>query len=74
MFKKLDKLVVKAFIGPFIAVFFITILVLLLQFFWLWIDDFVGKGLSTEIIFKFIWYQSAALVPLALPIAVFFLH
>ena len=70
MFKKLDKLIIKAFVGPFLAVFFITILVLLLQFFWLWIDEFVGKGLSTRIIFKFIWYQSAALVPLALPIAV----
>ena len=70
MFKKLDKLIIKAFVGPFLAVFFITILVLLLQFFWLWIDEFVGKGLYTRIIFKFIWYQSAALVPLALPIAV----
>jgi lipopolysaccharide export system permease protein len=70
MFKKLDKLVVKAFIGPFIAVFFITLLVLLLQFFWLWIDDFVGKGLSLRIIGKFVWYHSAVLVPLALPIAV----
>jgi lipopolysaccharide export system permease protein len=70
MFKKLDKLVIKAFIGPFIAVFFVTLLVLVLQFFWLWIDDFVGKGLSTRVIFEFIWYQSAALVPLALPLAV----
>src|SRR5678816_3165599 len=70
MFKKLDKLVIKAFIGPFIAVFFVTLLVLVLQFFWLWIDDFVGKGLSTKVIFEFIWYQSAALVPLALPLAV----
>jgi lipopolysaccharide export system permease protein len=70
MFKKLDKLVIKAFIGPFIAVFFITLLVLLLQFFWLWIDDFVGKGLSMRIIGKFVWYHSAVLVPLALPIAV----
>ena len=70
MFKKLDKLVIKAFIGPFIAVFFVTLLVLLLQFFWLWIDDFVGKGLSMRIIFEFVWYQSAALVPLALPLAV----
>ena len=70
MFKKLDKLVIKAFIGPFIAVFFVTLLVLILQFFWLWIDDFVGKGLSTKVIFEFIWYQSAALVPLALPLAV----
>lgn len=70
MFKKLDKLVIKAFIGPFIVTFFITLLVLVLQFFWLYIDDFVGKGLSTSIILKFIWYQSAVLVPLALPLAV----
>lgn len=70
MFKKLDRLVVKAFIGPFIATFFITLFVLVMQFFWLYIDDFVGKGLSTGIILKFIWYQSAVLVPLALPLAV----
>ncbi|MBI5856294.1 MAG: LptF/LptG family permease [Sphingobacteriales bacterium] len=70
MFKKLDRLVVKAFIGPFVATFFITLLVLVMQFFWLYIDDFVGKGLSTGIILKFIWYQSAVLVPLALPLAV----
>ncbi len=70
MLKKLDKLVIKAFIGPFAATFFITLMVLVMQFFWLWIDDFVGKGLSAGIILEFIWYQSAALVPLALPLAV----
>lgn len=69
MFKKLDKLLLKAFIGPFIATFFITLLVLLLQFFWLYIDDFVGKGLDVSIILKFVWYQTASLVPLALPLA-----
>ncbi len=52
------------------ATFFITLMVLVMQFFWLWIDDFVGKGLSTGIILEFIWYQSAVLVPLALPLAV----
>lgn len=70
MFKKLDKLVVKAFIGPFIGTFFITLLVLIMQFFWLYIDDFVGKGLSVNIILEFIAYQSAALVPLALPLSI----
>lgn len=70
MFKKLDKLIVKAFIGPFIATFFITLLVLLMQFFWLYIDDFVGKGLDVGIIFKFIWYQTAVLVTLAMPLAI----
>lgn len=70
MIKKLDLLVVKAFVGPFIATFFITLLVLVMQFFWLYIDDFVGKGLSVGLILEFIGYQSTSLVPLALPLAV----
>src|SRR5215831_19394173 len=70
LIKKLDILIVKAFVGPFVATFFITLLVLVMQFFWLWIDDFVGKGLSTGIILEFTWYQTASLVPLALPLAV----
>jgi lipopolysaccharide export system permease protein len=70
VFKKLDKLIIKAFIGPFVATFFITLLVLVMQFFWLYIDDFVGKGLSVGVVLEFIWYQSAVLVPLALPLAV----
>ncbi|MFM2139588.1 MAG: hypothetical protein RJA57_1895 [Bacteroidota bacterium] len=70
MFKTLDRLIIRAFIGPFVATFFITLLVLILQFFWLYIDDFVGKGLDTRIVLEFILYQSAVLVPLALPLAV----
>lgn len=70
MYKKLDKLIVRGFIGPFIACFFITLFVLVLQFFWLWIDDIVGKGLDFLTIGRFILYVSATLVPLALPLAV----
>ena len=70
MVKKLDKLVIRAFIGPFIATFFITLLVLVMQFFWLYIDDFVGKGLEPRLVLEFIWYQMAALVPLALPLSI----
>lgn len=70
MFKKLDKLIIKGFIGPFVATFFITLLVLIMQFFWLYIDDFVSKGLGPNLILEFIWYLSATLVPLALPLAI----
>lgn len=70
MIKKLDILVLKSFIGPFIATFFITLFVLILQFFWLWIDDFVGKGIDTFTMLRLIVYLSATLVPLALPLAV----
>jgi lipopolysaccharide export system permease protein len=68
--KKLDKLIILAFIGPFIATFFITLFVLVLQFFWLYIDDIVGKGLDLFTIGRFILYVCATLVPLALPLAV----
>ena len=70
MIKKLDILIVRSFVGPFIATFFITLFVLLVQFFWLWIDDLVGKGLDVLTIGKFIGFVSATLVPLALPLAV----
>ncbi|KYP14427.1 LptF/LptG family permease [Flavihumibacter sp. CACIAM 22H1] len=70
MIKKLDKLILKAFVGPFIATFFITLFVLVLQFFWLYIDDFVGKGLDLVTIGEAILYVAATVVPLALPLAV----
>ncbi len=70
MFKKLDLLIIKAFIGPFIATFFITLFVLVLQFFWLYIDDVVGKGIDALTVGRLVLYLSATLVPLALPLAV----
>ena len=70
LLKKLDLLVIKAFIGPFVAIFFVTAFVLDLQFFWLYIDDVVGKGIDALTVWKLIMYLSASVVPLALPLAV----
>jgi len=68
--KKLDTLILKAFVGPFIATFFITLFVLTLQFFWLYIDDLVGKGLDLITIAKLTSYVAAYNIPLALPLAI----
>jgi lipopolysaccharide export system permease protein len=68
--KKLDKLIIKAFVGPFVATFFVTLFVLVMQFLWKYIDDLVGKGLETGVIIELITYTSANLVSLALPLAV----
>lgn len=70
LFKKLDILIIKAFIGPFVATFFITLFVLVLQFMWLYIDDVVGKGLDTFTVLRLLLYVAATVVPLALPLAV----
>lgn len=41
-----------------------------MQFFWLYIDDLMGKGLSIWIILELLFYVSASLIPLALPLAI----
>src|SRR4051794_34483422 len=50
--------------------FFIGIFILLMQFVWKYVDDFVGKGLEWYIITELLVYASASFVPLALPLAV----
>jgi lipopolysaccharide export system permease protein len=44
--------------------------VLLMQFLWKYIDDLVGKGLDWFTIGQLVFYTSATLVPLALPLAI----
>ena len=70
MIKKLDKLIIKSFLGPFIITFFIAFFVLMMQILWKYIDDLVGKGLDFITIGKFLWYASATLLTLAMPIAI----
>ena len=67
--KRLHLFLIKSFLGPFVATFFIAIFLLLMQFLWKYIDDLVGKGLEFIQIAELIFYASARFVPLALPIA-----
>ena len=41
-----------------------------MQFFWVYIDDLMGKGLSVWVILELLFYVSASLIPLALPLAI----
>ena len=70
MIKKLDKLILRSFLGPFIITFFIAFFVLMMQILWKYLDDLVGKGLDFITVVKFIWYASATLSSLAMPIAI----
>ena len=67
--KRLHLFLIKSFLGPFIATFFIAIFLLLMQFLWKYIDDLVGKGLEFTQIAELLFYASARFVPIALPIA-----
>ena len=68
--KTIDKYLIKQFIGPFIATFFIAIFVLMMQFIWVYVDDMVGKGAGFSLVLEIIVYNSISLIPWALPIAI----
>ena len=67
--KRLHLFLIKSFLWPFIATFFIAVFILLMQFLWKYIDDLVGKGLEINQIAELLFYASARFVPIALPIA-----
>ena len=48
----------------------LVIFVLILQFFWVYIDDLMGKGIDVFVILELLFYVSASLIPLALPLAI----
>lgn len=68
--KRLHKLILSSFLGPFAFTFFIVVFLLLMQFLWKYIDDLVGKGLEVHIITELLVYTAASLVPMAIPLAV----
>ena len=69
MIKKLDILIIRSFIGPFLATFLVTLFILIMQFFWLYIDDLVGKGIDFNTLLYLIGVVAITWVPLALPLA-----
>jgi len=68
--KILDKYLIKSFLVPFFATFFIILFVLVMQALWLAFDDIAGKGISIYFILKFLYYTCLIVSPQALPIAV----
>jgi lipopolysaccharide export system permease protein len=70
MLKKTDLLLIRSFAGPLVVTFFIALFVLDMQFLWKYVDDMIGKGLEWYIILELLFYASASMVPLALPLAV----
>ena len=68
--KKLYLLILRSYVGPALATFFIVVFVLLMQFLWRYVDELVGKGLEWDIILQLMFYASFTFVPMALPISI----
>ncbi len=68
--KKIDKLIVKAFIGPFILTFAVVTFIFLTQTIIKYFDDFVGKGLGFGVFAELLFYFALNTTPVTLPLAV----
>ena len=70
--KALHKFLIKSFIPPFLGAFMVTWFIFVMQFMWVWIDEFIGKGLDVLTIMQFLGLLSTTLVPIALPLGILF--
>jgi lipopolysaccharide export system permease protein len=68
--KKIDKLIIGSFIGPFILTFLVVVFILLMQHMLRYFDDIIGKDLGYEVIGRLLFYFAIFMVPVAMPLAV----
>src|SRR3954469_130277 len=68
--KKIDKLILGSFIGPFVLTFLVVVFILLLQHMLKYFDDIIGKDLGWDVVGRLLFYFAIFMTPLALPLAV----
>lgn len=68
--RKTSYIMLQAFLRPLAITFPVALFVLDMQFLWVYADDFMGKGLDIFVIMKLLFFASARIVNLALPLAV----
>ncbi len=68
--RKIDKLILSSFIGPFILTFLVVVFILLLQHMLKYFDDIIGKDLGWDVVGTLLFYFAIFMTPLALPLAI----
>jgi lipopolysaccharide export system permease protein len=70
--KTVDKLILKSYLGPMVASFFIVLFVLMMNFIWKYIDELVGKGLGAGMIIEILFYGTSFMIAMGFPLATLF--
>lgn len=68
--KKVDKLILSSFLGPFILTFLVVVFILLNIHMLKYFDDIIGKDLGWDVIGQLLFYFAIFNTPVALPLAV----
>lgn len=68
--KRLDRYVLVNFVKVFVPTLIVSVFTLMMQLLWKYIDYLVGRGIEWYYIVELLFFWSAQVVPMALPIAV----
>lgn len=68
--KKIDKLILGSFWGPFVLTLAVVIFIFLMRLLMFYIDDFVSKDIDLVTFGRLLFYFSLLTIPTALPLAV----
>jgi len=68
--KRLYSFVLATFMPLLLATFSVCLFILLMQFLWKYVDEFVGKGVDMKVLGEMFFYAALTLVPLTLPLAI----
>ena len=67
--KRLYTFIIQTFIPVFMMTFIICLFIVLMQFIWRYVEDFVGKGLDNAVLAELFLYAALTLIPMALPLS-----
>jgi lipopolysaccharide export system permease protein len=67
--KKIDKLFVKSYIGPFVLTTAIVVFIFLMRFLMIYFPEFIGKNIELWVLGKLFFYFTMMTVPMSLPLA-----
>lgn len=67
--KRLYTFIIQTFIPVFMMTFVICLFIVLMQFIWRYVEDFVGKGLDNAVLAELFLYAALTLIPMALPLS-----
>ena len=70
MVKILDRYIIKTFFGPFFFIFSILFFIFMVNIVWIQLGQFMGKGMTYFEIGKLLFYASASVVNLVLPLTI----
>jgi lipopolysaccharide export system permease protein len=69
MFKKIDKLVIKTFLGPFFITFSVVVFIFLMRFLLFYFNDIIGKDIGYDVLLELLFYFSLNTFTIAFPLA-----